>query len=261
MLVAWGGVVLAIVAVGVALAGVLALSERRRVFVSAVTHELRTPLTTFRMYTEMLASGMVSDAAKRAEYVERLRGEAERLAHLVENVLFYARIESGRARASVEPLPIRPLVERHAANLRERAASFGLRLEVAAEGIDPGLRVAADSGAVEQILTNLVDNACKYAGAGGVVRMLLADRGDRTELRVEDQGPGLSRRDRRRLFRPFSKSDRDAATSAPGIGLGLALSRRLARAMGGELRFDSDYEGGAAFVLSLKRVGQSDGGA
>ncbi len=75
------------------------LSERRRIFVSAVTHELRTPLTTFRLYTDMLADGMVSGEEKRRSYLERLRGEAQRLSHLVENVLFYARLESGRAGA------------------------------------------------------------------------------------------------------------------------------------------------------------------
>jgi len=199
----------------------------------------------------------VPDPAKRAEHLERLKGEAERLAHLVENVLFYARIESGRARASVEPVALRPLVERHAETLRDRAARLGLRLEVSAERIEATAAVSADPGGVEQILTNLVDNACKYAAAGGVVRLQLSDRGDRAEVLVEDDGPGLSRRDRRRLFRPFSKSDREAAASAPGIGLGLALSRRLARAMGGELRLDPDYRSGAAFVLSLRRLGGS----
>ena len=94
-----------------------------------------------------------------------------------------------------------------------------------------------DRSAVEQVLLNLVDNACKYAAASTPPRIhvALATSDGRALLRVSDHGPGLSRADRRRLFQPFSKSDREAANSAPGIGLGLALSRRLARAQGGDL--------------------------
>jgi signal transduction histidine kinase len=254
MLVAWGGVGLAALAVSVALASVLALSERRRVFVSAVTHELRTPLTTFRMYTDMLANGMVLSEAKRKEYVGRLQREAERLAHLVENVLFYARVETGRASASVQPLVLGPFLERQVEALRERAHRAGLRVDYDAGPARTELTVQVDASAIEQILTNLVDNACKYAADGKLVRLRVLRSGNHVAIRVEDLGHGLSRRDRRRLFRPFSKSDRDAAQSAPGVGLGLALSRRLARAMGGDLRFDVGYDQGAAFAILLPLV-------
>ena len=110
-----------------------------------------------------------------------------------------------------------------------------------------------DRSALEQILVNLVDNACKYAAASAppIVRIRLERAGLRVLVHVRDHGPGFSKRDRRRLFRPFSKSDRDAATSAPGVGLGLALSQRLARAQGGDLRLEEPRDGGAAFVISL----------
>ena len=90
------------------LAGVVALSERRAAFVSSVTHELRTPLTTFRMYADMLARGMVPDAERRQQYLETLRTEAERLTHLVENVLSYARLERGRGGAAARARDGRP---------------------------------------------------------------------------------------------------------------------------------------------------------
>jgi C4-dicarboxylate-specific signal transduction histidine kinase len=109
---------------------------------------------------------------------------------------------------------------------------------------------------VEQVLFNLVDNACKYAGAAADKRIHLSvgPHGRLAAIVVGDRGPGLSPTVRRRLFRSFSKSAEEAAASAPGIGLGLALSRRLARDMGGDLRLDENAAGGASFILSLPKA-------
>ena len=249
---AWAGVLLAALAVAALLRGVLDLSERRRVFVSAVTHELRTPLTTFRLYTDMLADGMVSAEDKRRQYLERLRGEAERLSHLVENVLFYSRIESGRAGATRETVELGAFLTEAVARLGDLARTAGLKIELDEPGAEP-LPVRLDRSALEQVLVNLVDNACKYAAPSEppVVRVTAERRDGHAVIRIRDHGPGLSPADRRRLFREFSKSDRDAAASRPGVGLGLALSRRLMRAQGGELSVDDRVKDGAAFVLTL----------
>jgi signal transduction histidine kinase len=248
--VAWIAVLLAAIAVGVLSFGTVALSERRATFVSAVTHELRTPLTTFRMYSEMLAEGMVTDEAKKQSYMDTLRREAIRLGHLVENVLAYARIERGRATGRIEDLPARETLERIAERLRDRATQAGMSVEV--ELPAAGLRMRADATAVEQILFNLVDNACKYAGSASDKRIEIAvrARGGRVAIDVKDHGPGIGKDVRRRLFSPFSKSAERAAISAPGIGLGLALSRRLARTMGGDLSLESS-SAGASFVVEL----------
>ncbi|MCX5671236.1 MAG: HAMP domain-containing sensor histidine kinase [Planctomycetota bacterium] len=250
--VAWGCVLLAAAAVGLLLWGTVALSERRGDFVSAVTHELRTPLTTFRMYSEMLAEGMVTDDQKRRRYLATLRVEALRLSHLVENVLAYARLERGRVQRRVEIVPVGDLVARLRDRLAERAAQARMELVIEAPE-DNGLAVKADASAVEQIVFNLVDNACKYAAAATDKRIhLVAGRADGgAVLKVCDHGPGISAAAARRLFRPFSKSSQEAANSAPGVGLGLALSRRLARDMGGDLRLELQPAGGACFVLSL----------
>jgi signal transduction histidine kinase len=277
-------VLLAGVAVAVLLWGTVALSERRAAFVSAVTHELRTPLTTFRMYSEMLAGGMVTDDAKRLRYLDTLRRESERLGHLVENVLAYARLERGRASARAETVPLADLVDRVRGRLADRAQQAGFEFVVegagaaeappadaspgdaradpdrlaaagsAASGVgNAGTIVRADPSAVEQILFNLVDNACKYAAgaADKRIHLVAVAAGDRAALEVCDHGPGLSARDARRLFRPFSKSARQAAHSAPGVGLGLALSRRLAREMGGDLTLIPRPDDGACFALFL----------
>ncbi|MHC4091212.1 MAG: sensor histidine kinase [Planctomycetota bacterium] len=256
LLLAWSCVLLAAGAVAALLLGTISLSERRAAFVSAVTHEMRTPLTTFRVYTEMLVKGMVPDEAKRHRYLDTLRVEADRLSHLVENVLAYARLERNAARARLVAVPLNEVMDRIRDRLADRAHQAGMELVVEAD--DPTLahRARVDPTAIEQIVFNLVDNACKYAATGPdkTIHLEAGTATDRVILRVRDHGPGLSSADSRRLFRPFRKSARDAANSAPGVGLGLALSRRLARSMGGDLDVCRKATTGACFVLTLPQA-------
>jgi signal transduction histidine kinase len=251
---AWACMLLAALAVGVLLHGAISLSERRGAFVSAVTHELRTPLTTFKMYSEMLADGMVTDEAKRQQYLATLCAEANRLGHLVENVLAYARLERGSARTRVERLALGDLIDRALPRLRERAERSDMKLVVDADEAALRTVVPVDAAAVEQILFNLVDNACKYAAPHASEKLIHLEAlpdGKFAMLRVRDHGAGISEAGARRLFQPFSKSAQEAAHSAPGIGLGLALCRRLSRSLGGDLRLVKGATLGACFELSL----------
>ena len=254
--VAWGLAFVALAASGALLFGMAALGERRAAFVSAVTHELRTPLTTFRMYSDMLLEGMVSSEDERRQYLTTLSREAERQSHLVENVLAYSRLERGRYAGPSEEVTLDALFSRVCEGLAAHAAQSGMALVTS---IPPGtgeVRLRVDRSAVERILFNLVDNACKYARAATDRRIHLdAETDDRAvRLTVSDHGPGIEPKEARRLFRPFHKSARDAAQSAPGVGLGLALSRRLARALGGDLGVVRGRPEGAAFCLRLPRA-------
>ncbi len=251
--IAWLCVAAIAVAGGLLLHGVLSLSERRAAFVSAVTHELRTPLTTFRLYSEILAEGMLPDEKQRQRYLETLRVEADRLARLVDNVLSYARLERGRAGSHREPITVQALLDRCLERLTERATQAGLALSPDSELDLADVTVVTDAAAVEQILFNLVDNAAKYAGRCQDRRLHLEiARGEhRITIRLRDHGPGVSHQVERRLFQPFSKSAEDAAHSAPGVGLGLALSRRLARELGGQLALEHNSSAGATFLLTL----------
>jgi len=253
LLVSWICALAAATLGGGLLYGVIALSDRRRAFVSAVTHELRTPLTTFQLYTEMLDDGFVQDEHKRKSYLQTLRAEAGRLTHLVENVLAYAQLERTGNAVHVESMQLGELIGRVGERLQQRAEQAEMQLDVACdiEGSQPVVRV--DPAAAERILFNLVDNACKY-GSGGDCRLieLGCRRTDSAvEIRVRDHGPGTGKRSGASLFRPFSKSAADAARTQPGIGLGLSLSRRLARDLGGDLRHDETITDGACFVLTL----------
>lgn len=253
LVVAWMCVLLAAAAVAALLRGTVALSERRAAFVSAVTHELRTPLTTFRLYAELLANDMLPSAEKRAEYLGTLQAEAERLSHLVENVLAYAQLERGNATARAEKLSLRELIERIRPALERRAAQVHATL-VVDHGNSSDRCVEVDVGAVEQILFNLVDNACKYATPDATENIIHLEAGTARGmalLRVRDHGRGIHREETRRIFHPFHKSAQQAAHSAPGVGLGLALCRRLSHALGGQLHLDTTEKSGACFVLEM----------
>lgn len=249
----WVAAVLALLALYLLLAGVMKLSARRAAFVSSVTHELRTPLTTFRLYSEMLVEGMVTDEEKRQDYLRTMLGESERLNHLVENVLSYSRIERGNARSKFESLAVGDLVERMRPVLQRRVDQEDAALSIELE--DHPMRVETDVTAVEQILFNLVDNACKYGlpeGSGGRITLNVRKGRGGVIFEVRDEGRGIDRSEKRRLFRAFHKSAHEAAHDKPGVGLGLALCRRLARALGGELKLGETEGKGASFLLVLR---------
>lgn len=249
--------VIALVAVATAalFAASLRQSRRRADFVSAVTHELRTPLTTFRLYADLLAEDRVP-REEHGSYLATLRDEAERLGHLVDNVLAYSRLERQPGRERLETLPLGELLARVLPGLEAAATRAGLDIVAHPAGDLETARVRTDPDAVERILQNLADNSAKYARADGPRRLELTarERGRFLILQATDHGPGIPAHHRRRLFRPFHRPAAEAAGQAPGVGLGLSLSRRLARSLGGDLRLVSEKgTAGAVFELWLRK--------
>ena len=263
LLFAWGGLVISALAMAALLQGVITLSERRGDFVAAVTHELRTPLTTFRMYAEMLASGMVPEQERQQDYLRTLSRESDRLSHLVENVLQFAKLERGRPGRRREQVSIQGILDRITSSLLERTSQVGLELKIEMEHTVPSIVLNTDPAAIERILFNLVDNACKYASPERqtglpaprehVVHLQIVASPKEIHWRVRDHGPGIPKACARKLFQPFSKSVQEAAQTAPGVGLGLALSQRLAQELGGTLRLVGECNQGAVFELSVPR--------
>ena len=245
LLIGWIAFLFALASAAVLLAGVLALSERRAAFVSSVTHELRTPLTTFRMYSDMLARGMVPDSERRQQYLETLRREAERLTHLVENVLSYARLERGRKVNRQETVSVDKVVERLQQRLTDRAKEADLELQLEMNDGAESCLLTTDVGVVEQILFNLVDNACKYAtpASDRSLHWQVASNNGHVALTIRDHGPGFNQPSRAQRSQAFSKTSEEAAVTAPGVGLGLALCRKLAKQLGGRLDISDSIEG------------------
>lgn len=245
--------VAAITVIGASFFRVVRFGERRGRFVSTVTHELRTPLTTFKLYAQMLADGMVKDEKQKAEYIETLRGESERLARVVDGVLVFSRIENRSAALRRERVTVSDLERRIGPALESRAAEGGMVLEI--RNCAKDVVIDVDPQAVEQVAMNLVENAAKYASgaADPRIEMTIDDRGDRIALTVRDFGPGVAAGDRRKIFLPFERGEAHAVGTLPGVGLGLAIARGLAVEMGGRLHLVDVDGAGAAFCLELPK--------
>jgi len=220
--------------------------ERER-FVSMVAHELRTPLAGLGGYLDLLAGGAVDDPGIGREFVERGRGIVERMAALVGDLLELSRIEAGSLRLEIETCSLAEICERALAPLAPLAAGRGIRLVT---DLPPRIRTArADRRRVEQIVTNLVANACKFSPLGGLVELGARVDGPAALLVVRDEGQGIERADLERVFRPFARLDGHEHVS--GTGLGLPISRDLARAMGGDVVVASVPGSGSSFVVGL----------
>lgn len=254
---AWAALLFALAVGGFALRSSYAYGDKHRRFTHAVTHELRTPLTTFRLYSEMLARGMVP-AASQPEYLATLEHESARLARLVDNVLRYARVEDGRRGPSLAPIDASELIERCVPELARICAGHEARLDVQ-DLVERDVRVKTDADAVLQVLSNLVENACKYGRSAAdvsspqpdaaiVLRCAIVER--ELTLDVCDRGPGIPSKFERAIFEPFERGGRDSSDRVPGVGLGLALSRALATDLGGSLTLVA-ADRGATFRLTL----------
>ncbi len=226
------------------------LARERSQFAAAAAHELRTPLAGLQLYGDMLADGL-GDPAKLRDYARRMSEEAARLGRVVSNVLGFSQLERGNLSVDASPGPLGEVL----CELAERAqpaldrAGATLALDVV-----PDLTARFDRDALARIVGNLLDNAEKYGRGADDRTIELAAHvvGDAVEVTVSDHGPGVATHTRTRLFRPFSRGV--TGDGPAGLGLGLALSRSLAEAMGGELEHRAAQGGGATFVLKLAKT-------
>jgi signal transduction histidine kinase len=247
---AWVAAIVALLAVGLGAWSLIDLSERRFRFVSAVTHELRTPLTTLRLYLDMLLGGMVRDEQKKEEYLRTLNGEADRLSRLVNNVLDFSRLEKQRPRLQCQPVAVAVVLDQVRDTWQGRCQDAGKILVVENETAT-NAELTTDPELVQQVLANLIDNACKYSRDADDPHIRLRARSIEGQVvfEVEDRGPGVPARERRTIFRAFRRGLQAEATGG-GVGLGLALAHRWARLLRGRLSLGSASTG-ACFRLEL----------
>lgn len=252
------GVLLALlygaIAVGVALTSRAVyreakLSRLKSDFVSHVSHELRTPLTSIRLFVETLRMGRVRSEAERTECLEHLDKEAERLAGLVDRLLDWARMESGRKVYRKVPVEAEAVArEALAVFERQRLAPEGL-VELS---IDPAAgRVEVDREAVSMVLFNLLVNAWKYTGAKKEIRLRVLRVGARTAFEVTDNGPGIPSSERKRIFEQFYRIDDLLTRRTEGTGLGLAIAKRIVEDHGGRIELGAAPGGGSRFTVLL----------
>ena len=218
---------------------------RKTDFVDNVSHELKTPLSGIRLEAELLAEGRLPDGPRRDKAVRAILAESDRLDRLVSNLLDFGRLERGRRRFDLQRVDLVALLE----DMQAEAAAGGFDLQPG----ERGLAALADPDAVRRILSNLFDNAAKYApGAPPEVTVRAAENG--IEVVVADRGPGVPPGLEEKVFERFFRADDSLARRANGSGIGLSLARGLARGMGGDLIYRPRDGGGAEFVLTLPGV-------
>ena len=219
----------------------------RRDFVANVSHELKTPLTSMRGFAEALADPSMDPEMTR-EFAGRILANAERMQRLVEDLLDLARIESGAWRPELEEIRVRPLIDDAWASLHPTAEARGVRLEL---DLPADLAVTADREALFQVISNLLDNAVRYAPDASPIRLTAGPTDSGVRFEIADQGPGIPSAQLERVFERFYRVDAARSREAGGTGLGLSIVKHLVAAHGGEARIDSALGEGtrAWFVL------------
>ena len=235
------------------------LEAVRRDFVANVSHELRTPTTVIQANAETLLDGALDEPEIAVTFLEGIHRNAQRLAHLVSDLLDLSRIESGTYRFQGERLNPREIVNRVVDTLADQLVAKKLEVEIELGDV---CELYTDAGALEQVFTNLVENAVSYSEERGKVE-IYAERRARPlgaeaqgprgfiSFSVIDNGPGISRDHQRRIFERFYRVDKGRSRQLGGTGLGLAIVKHLCQVMGGEVGLESEVGQGCRFWFTI----------
>ena len=223
-------------------------------FLANMSHELRTPLNAIIGYADLLDMGLrggLTDGQR--EDIWRIRRSGQYLLGLINDTLNFARLEAGRVEIAVTDLPVDATLAGMEALIAPQIRAR--RLRYVYRPCDRALRTRADRERLEQILVNLLSNACKFTEPGGEVSLWCERRVHHVRIHVRDTGRGIPAGKLATVFEPFVQVDRHLThESQQGVGLGLAISRDLARAMGGDLTAESVVGQGSTFTLQLPRA-------
>jgi len=236
------------------------LETVRRDFVQNVSHELRTPTTVIKANAETLLGGAMEQPQLARTFLEGIERNAQRLAHLVSDLLDLARIESGTYQMSAEAVWPHRLIQQVVDTLAEQIIQRELKVQIQ---VDDQLSLSQDAGALEQVLTNLIENAVNYSFDRGRITLRatpfeteLKGRAQRSWLRFEviDSGPGIADKHKARIFERFYRVDKGRSRHLGGTGLGLAIVKHLCHAMGGEVGLESQEGAGCTFWFEIPQT-------
>jgi two-component system phosphate regulon sensor histidine kinase PhoR len=223
----------------------------RQEFVANVSHELRTPLSHIRGYVETLLSGATSDPTVSTRFLQTIERNTDRLQLLIEDLLTISELESGRVSLNLQAVSLRSVAGKVFDDFKTRAEARTVTLTNEL----PDLTVYADTARIEQVLSNLVDNAIKYGRAGGqvIVSALMLPE-DTIEVSVRDDGPGLPPEALERIFERFYRVDKARSREQGGTGLGLSIVKHIVQSHGGRVWARSEPGNGANFYFTLPRA-------
>ena len=229
------------------------LESTRREFVANVSHELRTPLSLIKGSVETLLDGAASQPAIASKFLDIIDRHCDRLTFLIEDLLTLSRLESGQLAINYDTVPLRDHVSEVFDDFHRKAEDRGVKLF---NDVPDGLHARADSDRLDQVLSNLIDNAIKYGRPGGTVRIEGREvpGGDLIEMAVADDGPGIPTEAAERVFERFYRVDTARSREQGGTGLGLSIVKHIIQAHGGEVRLETAPGKGAAFRFTLPAV-------
>lgn len=227
----------------------IALHELKATSVAIVAHELRTPLASMRMLVDTLREGRCRNEQQRAEYLDLIAGENERLRRIAENFLTFSRLERGTQTLDLAPVAPLAVVTEATGPLMPRLTAPGCTFTLDVPGTLPEIR--ADADALAQVLANLLDNALKYTGHEKRIALRARAAGRAVEFLIEDNGIGIAPGQRRAVFEPFHQVDQCLARSREGAGLGLAIVHRIVKAHRGEIAVAGESGKGSVFTVKI----------
>ncbi|MDF2772339.1 MAG: sensor protein [Geminicoccaceae bacterium] len=223
-------------------------------FLAAMSHELRTPLNAIAGYVELLMLGVrgTLTEAQRAD-LRRIQRSQQYLLSLINDILNFSRLEAGHVTYNIEPISVATVIDNVVAMIAPQTTAKAI--DFRRVPCPPDIRARGDASKVEQVLLNLLSNAVKFTPENGRVTLRCTAEPDRILVHVEDTGLGIQVDRQAEIFEPFVQLDRTLQSPREGAGLGLAISRDLARGMGGELTVVSEVGAGSTFTLTLPRDG------
>lgn len=225
------------------------LSQLQLDFLSKVSHEFKTPLTSIRMFTETLSGGRVLTEEQRRHCLQMLQNETARLDTMISRLLDFGRMEFGRMSYHRHPESVEAVVRDAVEAFEPIRLRSNIELETT---IAPDLPlVMADRTMLSQAILNLLQNAAKYGGEDRHVRLECGASNGSVRISVSDNGPGIPRRERRRIFEGFYRIDDRLSRRQEGSGLGLAIVRHVAQAHGGQVTVRDRPGGGSEFTIQL----------
>lgn len=226
------------------------LERIRQEFLSNISHELRTPLTSILAFVETLEDGAIDDVENNRRFLGVIKRNAERMRCLISDILELSMIESGKVAIEMRPVDLASLVNAVIGDLEAKAATRNITL---INKVVERTRVEADPVRLEQMLTNLIDNAIKFDRESGRVTVSHERCKGRDAISVNDTGEGILPEHIDRIFERFYRADRARTSDAGGTGLGLAIVKHLARLQGGEVTAVSELGVGSTFTIELPK--------